>query len=120
MLSGEGFQPGPSATQSIEFATSATCPFGVIARLVGGPKIEFMSGRFATIFGFAGSVPMSTMVTKSLPGARFCTLPSGPQVTLLSMPTTIGSGLPAAVDPVVEHPATEINAAATSADAAMR
>ena len=65
-----------------------------MARLVGGPKIEFISGRLATIFGLAGSLPMSTMVTASLPGGRFCTLPSSPQVTLLSMPITMNSGLP--------------------------
>jgi len=33
-----------------------------MARLLGGPKIEFICGRLATIFGFAGSVPISTIV----------------------------------------------------------
>jgi hypothetical protein len=97
LVSGTDFQPAPSACQSIELATSASCPFGVIARLVGGPKIEFISGRLTTIFGFAGSVPMSTIVTASLPGGSSCSLPASSQMTLLSMPTTMYSGLPACV-----------------------
>src|SRR5262245_6995504 len=65
-----------------------------MARFTGGPKIEFISGRLATTFGFAGSEPMSTIVTESLPGGRICSLPSSPQVTLLSIPTIMYSGLP--------------------------
>ena len=76
-----------------------------MAKLVGGPKIEFISGRLATIFGLAGSLPMSTIVTESLPGGRFCTLPSSPHVTLLSMPTTMNSGLPGEAGPVLAHAA---------------
>ncbi len=120
LLSGDAFQPGPSATQSIEFATSASWPFGVMARLVGGPKTEFISGRLATTLGFAGSVPMSTIVTVSLPGARFCTLPSSPQMTLVSMPTSMYSALPGPPGPVVAHPATASKVAAIRPEAVMR
>src|ERR671913_135384 len=97
LLSGAGFQPVPSCIQSIELATSASCPLGVMLKLVGGPKIEFISGRLATILGLAGFVPISTIVTESLPGAENWILPSLPHVTLLSMPITMYSGLPGTV-----------------------
>ena len=69
LLSGTSFQAAPSCCASMEFATSASPSSGVIARFTGGPKTEFMSGRFTTILGASGSVPMSMMETVSLPGA---------------------------------------------------
>jgi hypothetical protein len=45
LLSGTLFKAPPSLTTSIEFATTASLPSGVIARLVGGPKTEFWSDR---------------------------------------------------------------------------
>src|ERR671912_3044096 len=115
LLSGAGFQPVPSCIQSIELATNASCPLGVMPKLVGGPKIEFIRGRLATIFGLAGLLPMSTIVTESFPGAENWILPSLPQVTLLSMPTTIYSGLPGTVLSMIAQ-AASVAAANSSAN----
>ena len=115
-MSGTAFQPAPSGAQSIELATSANWPSGVMARLVGGPKIEFINGRLATIFGLAGSVPMSTIVTASLPGGSSCTLPSSPQATLLSMPTTMNSGLPGCIGAVPAQAASSATAPSSAND----
>jgi hypothetical protein len=51
LLSGTIFQPAPSLSASIEFATSARPSSGVMARFTGGPKSEFVSGRLTTIAG---------------------------------------------------------------------
>ena len=102
LLAGPDFQPGPSAVYSTESATSASWPLGVIARLVGGPKIEFESGRVVTIFGLAGSVPMSTITTASLPGALSTSFPPASHTVLLSIPTTMYSGLPGAMGSVAQ------------------
>ena len=91
MLSGCGFQAEPSCTQRIELATSASLPSGVMARLVGGPKIEFISGRSTTIFGLSGSVPMSMIETVSWPGADATTFPASSQVTFWSLALSMSS-----------------------------
>ena len=77
-LPGEAFQAAPSWTQSIELATRARLPSGVMARFVGGPYTEFMSGRLATSLGFSRS-RMSMIATASLPGGERMALPSPSQ-----------------------------------------
>ena len=91
LLSGAGFQAPPSCTQFIALVASASFSSGVIARLVGGPKIEFISCRLATIFGLPGSVPMSTIETISSPGAANTCLPASSQLTFWSLPTIMSS-----------------------------
>src|SRR5206468_268811 len=56
-----------------------------MARLVGGPTIEFISGRLATIFGASGLL-MSTMEMESLPGGRRIVLPVLSNANLSSLP----------------------------------
>ena len=103
LLSGCGFQAEPSCTQRIELATSASLPSGVMARLVGGPKIEFISGRSTTIFGLSGSVPMSMIETVSWPGADATTFPASSQITFWSLALSMSSaavpGCPASSRP---------------------
>src|SRR5439155_14595068 len=72
-----------------------------MARFVGGPTTEFINGRLITIRGFAGSVPMSMIATESVPGPSSCRLPSSPKTTLLSMPTSMYSGIPEGIGAVV-------------------
>jgi hypothetical protein len=76
LLSGTPFQLSPSLTQSSELATNARCRSGVIARLTGGPSIELINGRLATMRGMIGSA-MSMIDTVSLPGGWFTTLRPG-------------------------------------------
>src|SRR5437870_4574178 len=64
---------------------------GVMARFTGGPKIEFMSWRFAITRGDSGSLPMSMMETVSLPGGAKTGLPASSQPTFSSLPTIISS-----------------------------
>src|SRR5258708_6402435 len=85
-LPGELFHAPPSWTQSIELATRARLPSGVMARFVGGPYTEFISGRLPMSRGFSRS-PMSSTSTASLPGGDKTALPSASQNTLLSTPT---------------------------------
>ena len=63
---------------------------GVIARLTGGPKIEFMSGKLMRIFG-ASRFVMSTTEIVSLPGATNDRFPSASKTTLSSLPMIIKS-----------------------------
>ena len=114
LLSGTAFQFAPSGAQSIEFATRPSVPSGVTARLVGGPKIEFISGRLATMRGWAGSVPMSTIVTTSLPGATLFKAPSSAKTALVSTPTSMNSGLPEADGMAVEQAASSAVATAVA------
>ena len=89
LLSGTCFQEAPSCTQSRELATIASRSSGVIARFVGGPISEFINGRFATIFGAAGSVPMSTIETVSFPGGITWRVFVSSQANFWSLPTII-------------------------------
>src|SRR6185369_16170109 len=79
----------------------ATRSSGVMARFVGGPNTEFISGRLATIRG-ASRVLMSTTETTSLPGGRNTTLPVSSHVTFWSTPTIMYCG-PGTIDAVVAH-----------------
>src|SRR5215467_6655651 len=56
-----------------------------MARLVGGPTMEFIKGRLTTIFGASGLL-MSTMDTESLPGGRRIVLPVLSNVSFSSLP----------------------------------
>src|SRR5499425_2146937 len=56
-----------------------------MARLVGGPTMEFIKGRLTTIFGASGLL-MSTMDTESLPGGRRIVLPALSNVSFSSLP----------------------------------
>src|SRR5205823_10558774 len=65
----------PSCSHVTEFATIATRSSGVMARFVGGPKIEFISGKLMTTLGDSG-LEMSTTEMESWPGATNLRLPS--------------------------------------------
>jgi hypothetical protein len=58
---------------------------GVIARLTGGPVIEFISERLATIRGLVGS-RMSMIDTVPLPGGWVTVLPVSSKETFSSFP----------------------------------
>ena len=64
-----------SCVTVMESATNAIAPFGEIARFVGGPTIEFSSGRDATILGSSG-LARSTIRTASLPVGLTTGLPA--------------------------------------------
>ena len=90
---------------STESATSASWPFGVIARLVGGPKIEFdkRQGRDDLRVGGIGTdVDDRDYV---LAGRAEHELPAASHVVLLSMPTTMYSGLPGSARSMVAQAA---------------
>src|SRR5882672_10685352 len=62
----------------------------VMARLTGGPKIEFISVKLMRILG-ASRFVMSTTEIVSLPGATNDRLPSASKTTFSSLPTIIRS-----------------------------
>jgi hypothetical protein len=72
-------------TQSSELAIKAKCWSGVMARLTGGPVIEFIRGRLATIRGLVGS-RMSMIDTVSLPGGCVTVVPASSNETFSSFP----------------------------------
>ena len=69
LLSGSSLWLQPSTAGATELATSAISPEGVIARLVGGPTTEFISGIVAVILGASG-LDTSSTVRVSCPGSR--------------------------------------------------
>ena len=71
-----------SSTTVIESATSAMLLSGEMARLVGGPTIEFSSCKVATIFGVIGFA-ISMICTVSLPVGETIGLPWSSQQDLL-------------------------------------
>ena len=72
----------------------ASRPFGVMARFVGGPKTELVSGRLLMIRGDS-RLEMSTMETVSLPGAVSTTFPASSHVAFSSLPMIISCALAA-------------------------
>ena len=58
---------------------------GVMARLTGGRRSEFINGMLTTIFGASRSV-MSTMEMVSLPGAAAARLPSASKTIFSIVP----------------------------------
>ena len=75
-----------SSTTVIESATSAMLLSGEMARLVGGPTIEFSSCKVATIFGASGFA-RSMICTLSLPVGEMIGLPWSSQRIFSSLPT---------------------------------
>src|SRR5262249_49000941 len=86
LLSGACFSTSPALLTSIESATSAMELVGSIARLTGGPTIEFFSARLTTIFGLSGSA-RSRITTESLPAGDTIGLPWSSHKSFSSLPT---------------------------------
>ena len=98
LSSGTCLSVSPSLITFIESATSATVPVGSMSRLTGGPTIEFLSGRLATIFGFIGSA-RSTISTESLPAGEITGLPASSHRTFSSLPTIMKGAARAGASP---------------------
>ena len=69
LLSGTSLWLQPSTSGATELATSAISPDGTIARLVGGPTTEFISGIVALMRGAPG-LERSITLKVSWPGSR--------------------------------------------------
>ena len=86
LLSGSSRWPHPWITGSSELATKAISPEGWIARLVGGPTTELISGMVAATRGASG-FEMSTTESVSCPGSLRIGLAFSSQPCFSSLPT---------------------------------
>src|SRR5262245_14532925 len=79
-----------------------------MARLTGGPTIEFFNGRFATILGVSGSA-RSTISTESFPAGDMTGLPLSSHSSFSSFPTIISGAACARLSPTDERNAAAHN-----------